>query len=595
LKVGGEYEDIRFLAFSFDGKRLVSGGTSGAIKIWEWETGREVRNWSAPGGRRTMAIHPEWKGMAFSTGKAIELRDVKTGEQTHVYEGSDSGKGGALALAFDPDGKMLATGGSDGAIVVREFPSGKELRTLKGHTEAVRGLAFSPDGKKMLASAGGVDKTVRLWDVETGEELHLFSGHTERVLCVAISPDGKRIASGEHDTSIIKLWDVGSGMEERTLNGGFSSSVHALAFSPDGKWLASGGNDTTVMLWPMEKGLKPIVSSGPTVFEHAPDCPEKCPSCRGAIDKALHRLLEQENEAYGAAGLAILASGRAAEEPYRKRLGQSLEFFKRQGIDSFFEMEGGIPAALATMFLSEMLLRDPSDGELKGLVARCVKKMEEAHKNALFSNLKGAVAWSGTYISMSTAICLASLATAREAGVEVSDKVLEGILEYLERAQEPEGWIAYSEAVRGKPNPLLVNGESLAFARTSITHIAADDLGREGPPLHQGTAGWIRKMATVERVRSDAVRGHHVPHFLAGCIGWGVYRVEGREGWERLWKGVWRDYFLKAQREDGSMRVLSEWSYPVTVPMDDAEPSWSAAWYLLIAFMPKETLTVTRR
>ena len=85
-------------------------------------------------------------------------------------------------LTFVPDNKILALGSGE-TVVLWDVATGKELRTLKGHTDAVAGLAFAPDGKT-LATAG-LDRTVRLWDVADGKQLHRLDGHKEAVLAVA--------------------------------------------------------------------------------------------------------------------------------------------------------------------------------------------------------------------------------------------------------------------------------------------------------------------------------------------------------------------------------------------------------------------------
>ncbi len=78
-----------------------------------------------------------------------------------------------------------------------------QIRQFVGHTGAVYGAAFSPDGKYVLTS--GVDGTARLWDVQTGQELRRFAGYTDEERYVAFSPDGKHILTASQD-STARLW-----------------------------------------------------------------------------------------------------------------------------------------------------------------------------------------------------------------------------------------------------------------------------------------------------------------------------------------------------------------------------------------------------
>src|SRR5947208_98987 len=95
-------------------------------------------------------------------------------------------------------------------------PTVKEQATLKGHTNAVWSVTWSPDGKTLASGSG--DMTIKLWDTASGQERATLKGHTDWVISVAFSPDGKTLASGSQDQTI-KLWDVVTGKEQDTLKG----------------------------------------------------------------------------------------------------------------------------------------------------------------------------------------------------------------------------------------------------------------------------------------------------------------------------------------------------------------------------------------
>ena len=122
--------------------------------------------------------------------------------------------------------------------------------TLRGHSNSVTAVAFSPDGKRLATAS--VDETAKVWDAESGKELRTLRGHSNQVLGVAFSPDGKRLATASVDDTA-RVWDAESGKELLTLRG-HSNYVTAVAFSPDGKRLATASNDDTAKVWDAESG-----------------------------------------------------------------------------------------------------------------------------------------------------------------------------------------------------------------------------------------------------------------------------------------------------------------------------------------------------
>jgi WD40 repeat protein len=155
-----------------------------------------------------------------------------------------------VAIAISPDGKQIATAGTDNEILLWDLSSGTVVNTLKGHTNWILGLNYSPNGHYLVS--GSKDNTAKIWDIRSGAEITALKGHSGTVATVIYSNDGKYIATGSADATA-KIWDAASGILLKTL-GGHTKEVTAIAFNPDATQLVSTGADMQLKVWDVLAG-----------------------------------------------------------------------------------------------------------------------------------------------------------------------------------------------------------------------------------------------------------------------------------------------------------------------------------------------------
>lgn len=240
---------VSCIAFSPDGKWIVIGEAFVKAKVY---TGK-VELLDAVAGQEVRALathHWEVESVAFSRDgkllvssnwdRKVRVMEFPSGNQVRDFESASKPR----SVAISPDSKVIASGGLDATVSLWEREGGKELQRLTGHSGGIWSVAFSPDGQR-LASASA-DGSARIWNVSTGQSLYTLSGHVGAVMSAVYSPDGKFVVSGGADDTV-RFWDPATGQNLETF--GAHSGVWQVAFSADGKYLAAGYADGTINIW----------------------------------------------------------------------------------------------------------------------------------------------------------------------------------------------------------------------------------------------------------------------------------------------------------------------------------------------------------
>jgi len=247
------------ITVSPDGHTLAAGSNYGTVGLWSTITGQTLKSFPTQrnGTIDALAFSPDGKVLATGTQSpgnfgGVQAWDVRTEKAlTPLLQHSDT----INALAFSPDGHILATA-SGGDLFAQYSTQIWDMRTGKlighplQHEEMIGTLIFSRDGRTL--ATGSDDGEARLWDVFTGKPITSSLLHDEMVQSLAFSPSARILATGSYD-GMARLWDTATG---RPLAPPFShnSGVAALAFSPDGQALATASNDGTIRFWDAAPG-----------------------------------------------------------------------------------------------------------------------------------------------------------------------------------------------------------------------------------------------------------------------------------------------------------------------------------------------------
>ena len=270
----GHTSSINGVSVSSDNDLIVSGSNDEKVKIWELASGKEIytinhrtilvyaqdltyhlgwilqqsvldlvkkdsidvtKNLSQGISVEDVVISPDCRYIITATSyyNSIGIWSTKTGKYIRSLRGhSEDVSGVAISL----NGNLIISSSWDKTIKVWELKTGKNILTLRGHSGIVNGVAVSSDNRFVVSASS--DKTVKVWELKTGKVLHTLRGHTSTIRGVAISPDDQIIASASSD-STLRLWGLFSGRQVASFTG--NGALYCCAFSPDGLNIVTGG------------------------------------------------------------------------------------------------------------------------------------------------------------------------------------------------------------------------------------------------------------------------------------------------------------------------------------------------------------------
>ncbi len=254
LTLLGRPGSIPTVAYSPDGKRIVSGSQTGTLMVWDAHAGTAV--FSLKGHAESVTIvcfSPD--GKQILTGgddRTARVWDADKGTEIHTLKGH---AGSVTSVCFRPDDQRILTGSEGGTVKVWDARTGREVSSLQTRSAV---LAFRADGKRLVSA--GPDNILKVWDLDRGEEVLSLKGHMATLVSAAFRSDGKRLASIGGD-STIKVWDLDKGQEILSFKA-HTLVATAVAYSPDGNSLASASRDGTVKVWDAEKGQEIFTLQG---------------------------------------------------------------------------------------------------------------------------------------------------------------------------------------------------------------------------------------------------------------------------------------------------------------------------------------------
>ncbi|KAG0290079.1 U3 snoRNP protein [Linnemannia gamsii] len=245
----GHWADVKSIVFSPDSSQLASCSWDYTVRLWETN--------SSGSGHDSHVTSISVSSVAYSSDgrhlivgskdSSVQQYDAERGDPSVIRTGGSYQR--LNVVAFTPDGLRVATSWNSNDIQARGIKEGTDASILQGHTAHVLSVAFSPCGNWI--ASGSVDRTVRLWDAHSGTLIQTLAGHSDWVKSVSFSPSGSRLVSSSTDATI-RVWDVRT-VESRVINSAGYLAIEAVTYSPNGQQIA-GIVYKDVRLWDEQTG-----------------------------------------------------------------------------------------------------------------------------------------------------------------------------------------------------------------------------------------------------------------------------------------------------------------------------------------------------